>query len=114
MIFILTTLKKKYNGIAKILFTDTDSFTYEIETEDANKDFWSDKDKFVNSEYPETPQISINQIKKVIGKFEGEASGIPIKRNFNSCSSKTLRKRQKSHRINNFTLLRKNLADKFP
>ena len=24
------------------LFTDTDSLTYEIETEDAHKDFWSD------------------------------------------------------------------------
>ena len=40
-------IKKKYNGKAKLLFTDTDSLTYEIETEDAYKD------KFDDSEYPE-------------------------------------------------------------
>ena len=60
-----------------------------------------------------TPHSSINQI-KVIGKFKGEASGIPIKSNFNSCSSKTVRKRQNSHRINNFYATKKKLADKFP
>ena len=38
-------IKKKYNDKDKLLFTDTDSLTYEIETEDAYKDFWSDKDK---------------------------------------------------------------------
>ena len=46
-------IKQKYGGKAKLLFTDTDSLTYEIETEDAYKDFWSDKDKFDNSDYPE-------------------------------------------------------------
>ena len=48
-------IKKKYNDKAKLLFTDIDSLTYEIETEDEYKDFctWSDKDKFDNSEYPE-------------------------------------------------------------
>ena len=44
-------IKKKYND--KLLFADTVSLTYEIETEDAYKDFWSDKDKFDYSEYPE-------------------------------------------------------------
>ena len=46
-------IKKKCNDKAKLLFTDTDSLTYEIETEDAYKDFWNDKDKFDNSENPE-------------------------------------------------------------
>ena len=32
-------IKKKYNDKAKLLFTDTDSLTYEIETKDAYKDF---------------------------------------------------------------------------
>ena len=31
-------IKKKYNDKAKLLSTDTDSLTYEIETEDAYKD----------------------------------------------------------------------------
>ena len=43
-------IKKKYNDKAKLLFTDTDSLRYEIETEDVYKDFWSDNDKFNKSE----------------------------------------------------------------
>ena len=52
--------------------------TYEIEIEDAYKDFWSDKDKFDNSEYPENPPYSYKSNKKVIGKFKDEVSEIPI------------------------------------
>ena len=59
-------IKKKYNELAKLLFTDTDSLTYEIETEDAYKDFWSDKDKFDNSEYPEKSSYLDNQIEKLL------------------------------------------------
>ena len=59
-------IKKKYNELAKLLFTDTDSLTYEIETEDAYKDFWSDKDKFDNSEYPEKSSCLDNQIDKLL------------------------------------------------
>ena len=32
-------IKSKYGNRAKLLFTDTDSLTYEIQTEDAYKDF---------------------------------------------------------------------------
>ena len=60
------------------LFTDTDSLTYEIETEDAYKDFWSNKDKFDNSEYPFDLSYFDKSNKKVIGKFKDEVSGIPI------------------------------------
>ena len=35
-------VEKKYNDKARLLFTDTDSLTYEIKTEDAYKDFLSD------------------------------------------------------------------------
>ena len=66
MIFITTTLRKKYNDKAKLLFTDTDSLTYEIETEDVYKDFRSDKDKFDNSEYPENSPYFYKSNKKVI------------------------------------------------
>ena len=38
--------KKKYNNRARLLFTDTDSLTYEIEAEDVYKDFWNDQDMF--------------------------------------------------------------------
>ena len=44
-------IKQKYNNKAKLLFTDTDSLTYEIETTDVYKDFWNDKNKFDSSDY---------------------------------------------------------------
>ena len=71
-------IKKKYNDRAKLLFTDTDSLTYEIETADAYKDFWTDKDMFDNSDYPENSPYYCNTNKKIIGKFKDEACGIPI------------------------------------
>ena len=46
-------IKHKYGNKAKLLFTDTDSLTYEIETKDAYKDFFKDNSKFDNSDYPE-------------------------------------------------------------
>ena len=71
-------IKKKYNDKAKLLFTDTNSLTYEIETEDVYKDFWSDKDKFDNSGYPENSPYFDKSNKKLIGKFKAEVSGIPF------------------------------------
>ena len=71
-------IKNKYGDKAKPLFTDTDSLTYEIETKDVYKDFWNDKDKFDNSDYPENSQYFNKTNKKVIGKFKDEAAGIPI------------------------------------
>ena len=71
-------IKQKYGSKAKLLFTDTDSLTYEIETSDAYQDFWNDKDKFDNSDYPQDSQYFNATNKKVIGKFKDEAAGIPI------------------------------------
>ena len=71
-------IKRKYNNRARLLFTDTDSLTYEIEAEDVYKDFWNDKDMFDNSDYPESSPYYCNVNKKIIGKFKDEACGIPI------------------------------------
>ena len=71
-------IKKKYGNRARLLFTDTDSLTYEIEAEDVYKDFWNDKDTFDNSDYPENSPYYCNANKKVIGKFKDEACGVPI------------------------------------
>ena len=64
---------------AKLLYTDTNSLTYEIETEDVYADFWKDKDKFDNSDYPKklikSPFFNETN-KKVIGKFKDEAEGV--------------------------------------
>ena len=76
--FHYNNIKKKYGDKARLLFTDTDSLTYEIEAEDVYKDFWNDKDKFDNSDYPESSPYFDKTNKKVIGKFKDEAAGVPI------------------------------------
>ena len=59
-------------------YSQTDSLTYEIEAEDVYRDFWNDKDKFDNSDYPQDSQYFDKTNKKVIGKFKDEAACIPI------------------------------------
>ena len=71
-------IKKKYGNRARLMFTDKDSLTYEIEAEDVYKNFWNDKEMFDNSDYPENSQYYCNANKKVIGKFKDQACGVPI------------------------------------
>ena len=68
----------KYGDKAKLLFTDTDSLMYEIQTDDVYKDLFIDKEKFDNSDYPKDSPFHYMTNKKVIGKFKDEAAGIPI------------------------------------
>ena len=69
-------IKQKYDNKAKLLFADTYSLTYETETEDVYQDFWSDKEKCNNSNYPENSKFHDKSNKKVIGKFKDEAAGV--------------------------------------
>ena len=71
-------IKQKYGNKAKLLFTDTDSLTNEIEAEDVSQDFWINKEKFDNSDYTKESPFYNTTNKKVIGKFKDEAAGIPI------------------------------------
>ena len=71
-------IKPKYGNKAKLLFTDTDSFLYEIQTEDFYKDISGDvKDRFDTSDYPKNhPSVIVTGInKKVLGMFKDEAAG---------------------------------------
>ena len=75
-------IKPKYGNKAKLLFTDTDSFLYEIQTEDFYKDISGDvKDRFDTSEYPKNHPSGIptGTNKKVLGMFKDEAAGKIIK-----------------------------------
>ena len=67
-------VKKKFDDKAKLLFTDTDSLTYKIETEDVYQDFWNDDNEFDNSDYPYFDKKN----NKVIGKLKDEISSIAI------------------------------------
>ena len=71
-------IKSQYGNKARLLFTDTDSLTYEIEADDVYQDFWKDKHLFDNSDYPKNSPFFDDVNKKVIGKFKDEAAGIPI------------------------------------
>ena len=57
-------IKKKYNSRARLLFTNMDSLTYEIEAEDVYKNFWNNKDMFDDSDYPESSPYYCNVNKK--------------------------------------------------
>ena len=75
-------IKPKYGEKAKLLFTDTDSLMYEIETEDFYKDISGDvKDRFDTSDYPENHPSGIPTgiNKKVLGMMKDEAGGKTIK-----------------------------------
>ena len=53
-------IKRKYGGKAKLLFTDTDSLMYEIETKDFYKDISADvKRRFNTSDYPPDHPLGI-------------------------------------------------------
>jgi hypothetical protein len=69
-------IKEKYGEKATLLFTDTDSLTYHIETEDLYKDMDDNKELFDRSGYNGTGYRSCdNMNKKVIGKFKDETDG---------------------------------------
>ena len=71
-------IKNNYGNKAKLLFTDTDSLTYEIETKNTYADFFKDKNKFDNCDYPKNSPYFFDANKKVIGKFKDESAGIPV------------------------------------
>ena len=75
-------IKTKYGDKAKLLFTDTDSLLYEIQTEDFYKDISGDvKDRFDTSNYPENHPSGIPTgiNNKVVGMFKDEEAGDNIK-----------------------------------
>jgi Rho termination factor, N-terminal domain len=74
-------MKNKYGDKAKLLFTDTDSLMYEIQTADFYKDIADDiKTRFDTSEYPKdhASGIETGVNKKVLGMFKDEAAGKQI------------------------------------
>ena len=74
-------IRKKYGDKAELLFTDTDSLMYLIQTEDFYQDINKDiKKKFDTSDYPENHPSGIKTgvNKNVIGKSKDEAAGKQI------------------------------------
>ena len=63
----------------RLLMTDTDSFIYNICTEDIYKDMKEDSFRFDFSDYPQHHDLYSVVNKKVLGKMKDETSGKPIK-----------------------------------
>jgi hypothetical protein len=67
----------KYGNKAELIYTDTDSFVYDVKTEDLYKDMYEDKDKFDLHEVS-ISKFQSNDNKKVVGKFKCETNMRPI------------------------------------
>ena len=63
-------IKNKYDTISKLLFTDTNSWLYEIKTEDVYKDFSNYKEMFDCCNYSTKPKYYEDSNKLVIGKMK--------------------------------------------
>jgi len=70
-------IKEKYGDKAKLLFTDTDSLTYHIETEDLYADMKANKEKFDFSNYKQN-HFCFDDNNQAVGNFKDETKGIPI------------------------------------
>ena len=70
-------MKTKYGDKVKLLFTDTDSLTYEIKTGDVYKDMLENINLFDTSEYPKDHMLYSEVNKKVLGKMKDESFGVP-------------------------------------
>ena len=71
-------IKTKYDTKSKLLFTDTNSWVYEIKTEDVYEDFSSDKEIFDFSNYSTKPKYYDDSNKLVIGKMKNQTRGVAI------------------------------------
>ena len=72
-------MKPKYSDKCKLLFTDTDSLCYHIETEDIYKDMEENKHLFDLSNYDQKHWLYDDTNESVLEKFKDETEGIPIK-----------------------------------
>ena len=72
------TLKTQFGDRRELLYTDTDSFLLEIETEDVYKDMAAEKHLYDTRNYPKEHPLYTEVNKKVLGKMKDECAGTPI------------------------------------
>ena len=70
-------IKNKCGNDSRLLFTDTDSLTNEIKTEDVCEDFSNNKDMFDFGNYSTKSKYD-NSNKLVFGKMKDETAGVAI------------------------------------
>ena len=70
---------EKYGRDARLLFTDTDSLTYCVQTRDIYEDMRADLSRFDTSDYPVGHKCFSAANKKVVLKMKDESNGAPVK-----------------------------------
>jgi hypothetical protein len=73
-------IKPKYGNMSVLLFTDTDSLAYNIETKDVYKDMRENPELFDFSNYPTDHPNYSEKNKKIVGKFKDETAGVCIEK----------------------------------
>jgi hypothetical protein len=74
--FYYENVKPHYGERAKLTYTDTDSFIFNVKTEDIYKDMQGPLSEFMDfSDYPKDHECHSNDNKKVLGKFKDEMNG---------------------------------------
>ena len=71
-------IKQRYKNKTKLLFTDTDSLCYFIETADLENDRLEEIHKYDTSNYPQDHKLYSEENKKIIGKMKDETCGSQI------------------------------------
>lgn len=72
-------VENKYGNKVKLLLTDTDILTYEIETENTYRDMWENKELFKFNKYLKDQKVRNKTITLVFGKIKNETNYIPLK-----------------------------------
>lgn len=71
-------IKEKYGDKATLMYTDTDSLLYEIETENIYQDMFDHSYEFDTSNYPKNHFLYNSKNAKVLGKMKDECAGNPV------------------------------------
>ena len=69
---------KEQCSCCNLLYTDTDSFILQVETDDIYKDIKDNQSQYDTSNYNNKHFLFSNENKKVLGKFKDELGGVPI------------------------------------
>ena len=73
--FYYDVLKPKYDNRIKLVYTDTDSYVFKVETDDLYEDFKEINEYMDFSDYPPEHPNYDKTNKKVLGKFKDEMNG---------------------------------------
>ena len=108
-------IKRKYPD-STLLFTNTNSLTYQIQTDNVYEDFYADKQLFYFSGYGKESPFYKDEDKKIIGKMKDELNGEIIEEFFSlkekMCSLKTRKEEMKKAKGVKMNVVKKDIVIK--